>query len=186
MSDRPDQPSHEETERQDLPPETEWGSSFDRVAGLPAGIPEPTEEFRSALLASTARRAEAHGDRRRLWQSAAALLIFGCGWWFGTLGETGAPLPVGVPAVEEEPETPPVPTRPEQLERALAAITAEERPREWLRAGDAYLSGGRTDPSSALYCYRQGLEAGGAENEAALAIDDDDSWLLKALKVARK
>ncbi len=172
--------------------EEEWGSTFERVAGLPDGVPEPSDAFRSALLRSTTARAVAHGTRRRLLQLAAALSIFIAGWALGARQTEPATHPatprIGVEAAPPAEPVPAesVPANPQELERVLATETPSKRREGWLRAGDEYLAGERADPSSALYCYRQVLEASDGADAASLEITDDDSWLLKALKVARQ
>jgi hypothetical protein len=71
--------------------------------------------------------------------------------------------------------------RPADQER-LGSQQPERRADLLRRAGDLYLSE-ESDPSSALRCYTQSLNAGG---QAALAFSDDDTWLVMAIKNARR
>jgi hypothetical protein len=132
------------------------------------------------------------GRRRRtaLRSAAAAAVIFAAGWLSGTWSDaptvrrpavSGGAATVGAPPPAVEP---PFVPGPEAIERALAQTEPEERRAALRRVGDAYLGGGVVDPSAALLCYQELLDDPAAGEP--LEISSGDTWLLKALKVARR
>jgi hypothetical protein len=185
-----------ENDRGACPPEAEWGRALGACGD--SGIPAPDPAFREALLARTAQSVRLRRPRRVALQAAAGLLLFLAGWGLGSRGETplwgivprGIPpsgiaepsIGVGAPIAPDA--APAVPADPLDLERALAGQEPAERRAGWEVAGNAYLGGASPDLPAALFCYQQVL-AEQPEGEP-LELEAGDSWLLKALKVARK
>jgi len=167
-----------------------------RPPGPATILPSPDPGFRSALLARTTRQVRIRRVRARRLRVLAALLLFGSGVLVGVLSGSrlkGDPSwsldPVAAeggldPAEPEAGSLPPV--DPTSLERALARVAPSERPRRWSEFGNAYLA---ERPDAALYCYRRSLEVAArsrsGRGESAEDLSPHDSWLLRALKVAR-
>ncbi len=81
-----------------------------------------------------------------------------------------------------EPENPaPQPDRPE-VHEMLAQANPDQRSTQLRIAGDLYLQQ-RQDYAAALRCYTASLDAGGP---AALEVQPEDSWLVKAIKKDRR
>ncbi len=168
-----------------LPAEDEWGEAIGGLSGQLSGVPDPDPSFRDALLGMTGRRVRARHHRRVALQVIGAMLLFASGWAFGAWGEAPSNHRIH-PIVDSPPQAAPtVPADPADLERALAGASPEVRREKLLEAADEYLGGGEVDPSSALYCYRQILDDEDQGKGGALEISPEDSWLLKALRVAR-
>jgi hypothetical protein len=89
------------------------------------------------------------------------------------------------PVVENKKEPEKEPRQPEESAVAMewtAVESSQPRPDLYRRAGDRYLDS-EADPESALRCYGQALDAGGAADRA---VSSEDSWLLMAIKNARQ
>jgi hypothetical protein len=154
-----------------------------------AFAPGDTLELRQAILAQTGPLV-----RRRLWQRQAlwALALAGC-FVAGIL--TAWELRPAQPSVEASDEVAAVVPAPRGEEAPAAGEDMTAVAMEWLalenperqdrtslyrRAGDQYLSETQ-DLDSARRCYAQALDDG-----ANLEVTNDDSWLLMAIKLARK
>jgi len=164
----------------------EWRDAIGAL-GPAGGGSEPDPAFRARLLDRTRARVRARRRMASLVRAAAAALLFAAGWTLGARGS--APVPssppvVGAPGAPESPLPAVRPARAFDLERVLASAEPAERRAALRSAGDAYLGGERVDPSTALLCYQELLAD--RPGEVSLEIESGDSWLLKALKVARR
>jgi len=145
----------------------------------PASSPPPGGPLRRDLLDRTTRALRRRHLRRRLGAAGVLLTAYAAGLL--TVAAVTPPEPAA-PQLEvarsAEPPEPPV--TPAGLERR-----ALERPAQagelYRRAADRYLDEG--DAGNAVRCYGNALEEAGA---AGLEVSPDDSWLLIAIKHARK
>ena len=81
-----------------------------------------------------------------------------------------------------EPANPPTPPDRPELHEMLAEANPAERSAQLRIAGDLYLEQ-RKDFTAALRCYTASLDAGGP---AALELQPNDTWLVKAIKKDRR
>jgi cytochrome c-type biogenesis protein CcmH/NrfG len=148
------------------------------------GVPQATHEFRTGLLRQTRAAVRARPRRRRLLVAGAVCLAYVAG--IATVTLLGL-IPVAPPngVVTEIAQTRAAPSSPDEPEILLARVPDAERAEQirlLTKAGDLYLDV-RGDVEGALYCYRQVLELAPANQ--ALAVEQNDSWLLASLKQAR-
>jgi hypothetical protein len=150
------------------------------------------DALRNVLRARTTR--VIRWRRRARHAAVAAILLLAYGAGLGTMRlvaptetprETQIDVAHAAPPVDRQVVQPSLatapPDRPVDNER-LAAQQPERRAELLRRAGDMYLAD-ESDPSAALRCYTQALNAGGV---AALEYADSDSWLVMAIKDARR
>jgi hypothetical protein len=169
----------------------EWREALGALDPSAGSEAAPDPAFRALLLARTQSAVRARRRRGALLRGAAAALLFAAGWLLGAHGSPRDDVPASPPVVGSVPvpagegeRAPALPPNPADLERALARAEPAERRAALRRAGDAYLGGALADPSAALHCYQELLaDRPGGES---LEISGRDSWLLKALKVARR
>jgi hypothetical protein len=148
-------------------------------------------ELRQALRVQTTRVLR----RRRWWRRTRLTGALAACYLAGILTmRVAAPAPAPPPEISRQPTPPTLPDEPERVEAPRPTVeetalalewrafeATEHRAELYRQAGDRYLERER-DPSSALRCYRQALNATPPEN---LAISPSDSWLLMTLKEAR-
>jgi hypothetical protein len=155
------------------------------------------EELKHILLLQTTRVLR---RRRQLRQCGYAALLGVC-YLAGMATVRFWPQPVPSPNLpvsavpEPNPAKPPLPPGPiivqapaidshlsaPALERLGEIAAADQRAVHFFRAGDRYEKAG--DMAAALRCYKLALDAG---TESDLAVAESDSYLLMALKTARK
>jgi hypothetical protein len=150
---------------------------------FPPGPPHGDERLRETLRLQTTRAVRWRRWRNRVGLVAAVAAIY--------LAGLLTPRPFGSPPIPERPVERPVepgpagPTPPESIASALdleyRALESEQGRAELYRiAGDRYLL--EKDMASAVRCYRLALD----ESSGDLAVQAEDTWLLIALKDARK
>ncbi len=132
---------------------------------------------RRRLLARTLREVRRQRRLRRLQALGVLAASFAAG--FFTLAALVPPPCAPERALVRPAEVPAAITTPVALEWQALDRPAEA-PALYRRAGDAYLSQG--DPADALRCYGNALD----EPAADLEVSSDDSWLMIAIKHARK
>jgi hypothetical protein len=162
---------------------------YDDPEALDALLAPPTPPgdgaaLRQRLLERTLRGLR--GRRRRRHLVAAAALLACCAAGLLAPHRTG-PAPAPRQRVEGKGPAPgvPGPAAPAPSAVALewqAVEAAGKRPELYRQAADRYL-GAEDDPRSAVRCYGLALDDGRAED---LTISPQDSWLLMAIKDARK
>lgn len=136
-----------------------------------------------------------HLRRRRMFRGAlqcgGAAALFVCGIAVGVMG-SGMALETDTKSLKEPAGAMPAAQKPtfDDLLRdgeAFALLVKQAPKEEQLellrRAGDRYLSDDG-DVKIALRCYRQMLDI--ADSPQALEVDENDSWLLTALKSDRQ
>lgn len=180
-------------------PENFSDEGLDRI--LLARPSEPANtELRHSLLLQTTRVLR---RRRRLRQCSYAALLATC-YLAGIATAYFWPHSTSIPAVADQaapetlPERPPIPpvSPPPMLaqtptidpnlpapalEKLGELASAEQRAAHFFMAGDRYEKAG--EMSAALRCYKLALDAG---TESDLVVAESDSYLLMALKTARK
>jgi hypothetical protein len=145
----------------------------------PAFSPPPGGPLRRELLGRTTRALRRRHLRRRL--GAAGVLVAAYAAGLLTVAAVTPPEPAApLREVARSAQPPGPPVTPAGLEwRAL------ERPAQagelYRQAADRYLDEG--DAGNAMRCYANALEEAGA---GGLEVSPDDSWLLIAIKRARK
>ena len=146
--------------------------------------PEAGREFREALLERTCSAVRSRPRRRRLLVAGCVCLAYMAGIATVTLWTRGPAEAPGTWATQiAHTETlVDTPDEPESLLARVPEVSRSEQIRLLSRAGDLYLAQ-RDDVERALYCYRQVLEL--TPSSQLLAADQDDSWLLASLKLAR-
>lgn len=92
-----------------------------------------------------------------------------------------ASAPVKDPSQPKSPVDPYQNDTPHQIERWAGLADGKKRLVLYRRAGDGFLSRGQE--VSALRCYKQALDLGGP---AALAVREEDTWLMMQMKIARQ
>jgi hypothetical protein len=142
-----------------------------RPPALPDGEP-----LRGRLLARTLREVRRQRRLRRLQALGVLAASFAAG--FFTLAALVPPPCAPERALVRPAEPPAVLSTPVALEWQALDRPAEA-PVLYREAGDAYLSQG--DPAEALRCYGNALD-----ESADLEVSSDDSWLMIAIKHARK
>jgi len=146
--------------------------------------PQAGREFREALLERTCAAVRSRPRRRRLLVAGCVCLAYMAGIATVTLWTRGPAEAPGTWATQiAHTETlVDTPDEPESLLARVPEALRIEQIRLLSRAGDLYLAQ-RDDVERALYCYRQVLEL--TPSSQLLAADQDDSWLLASLKLAR-
>jgi hypothetical protein len=146
--------------------------------------PQAGREFREALLERTCAAVRSRPRRRRLLVACCVCLAYMAGIATVTLWTRG-PTQAPETDITQIAQTETLASRPDEPESLLARVpevSRSEQIRLLARAGDLYLVQ-RDDVERALYCYRQVLEL--TPSSQLLAVDQDDSWLLASLKLAR-
>jgi hypothetical protein len=147
--------------------------------------PHPNhDDLRRRVLGETLRTFSRIRWRRRLLVAAGFLLCYLAGfatWHFIHRSRSSTPEPplAGLPSSPS-----PRPALPAKSPRDLEWQAVEDSDRNahlFREAGDRYLQE-EFDPLSAVRCYRQALDDEGE----ALTVSPEDSWLLMAIKHARK
>ena len=150
---------------------------------LLAASPQETDSrLREAVFGQTARILRRRRLVRRLAHVAALVACFVAGLLTAEWRRPAvSPRERVIVTVAPAPAPAPPAAEPAELER-LAQRSPERRGDLFRRAGDLYATE-QGDLSSALRCYSESLDAGGAKD---LAISTDDHWLLMAIKDARQ
>ena len=145
-------------------------------------LPQPSDDFRSAILDRTGRIVRARAHRRRL-----VVLAFVAAAYIGgimtALLLTESVIPDGKGGDEAVAELSDSFIEPGELVHDSESAPLDERIRLLQQAGDLYLYA-KYDVEKALDCYRRALNAMPASRQTMVEIDD--SWLLAAVKDARK
>jgi negative regulator of sigma E activity len=132
--------------------------------------PQAGREFREALLERTCAAVRSRPRRRRLLIACCVCLAYVAGIATVTLwtrGPTQAPE-TDITQIAQTETLASGPDEPESLLARVPEVSRSEQIRLLARA---------------LYCYRQVLEL--APSSQLVAVDQDDSWLLASLKLAR-
>jgi hypothetical protein len=157
-------------------------------------VPPESSTLRGALLRRTLGVVRRRRRQRRLGLAAALAACYLAGLASMWLWQQSAPAVAPPPAeqtpvaVREQPSAPAPADGPREvpalvLERWAAQGPVERRAEFYRRAGDRYLENDGDVPA-AVRCYALALDAG-PEEDLEIA-PDQDSWLLIALKTARK
>ena len=153
----------------------------------------PGAEFRNRLLKETTRAVERRRRGRRVVQVVGILGAYVLGG-LSVAALLQAPpgdvrsIPVAAESIDTRETVSPSLTvanlrDPEWLPRRLAESTADAQRTLLLEAGDLYLER-MGDLERAVQCYRRWFEL--ANGESALDLRTEDTWLLAALKTARR
>lgn len=151
--------------------------SLESLLAPPSPAPPPSAVFERT-------RSELR-KQRRLRRLRGAAILLGCyaaGLFTMMFCVPPTPVPqdpVSAPR-QVRPPSEPV-SNPSAIELEWRAVEWEAVAGVYREAGDAYLR--ETDPGNAARCYGHALNSGGPD---ALAVDVADSWLLIAIKHARK
>lgn len=156
----------------------------EKLAPLP---PHPNRDhLRQRVLGDTLKTFRRRVRHRRLLLAAGFLLCYLAGlftWQLINRPHSPAPQPSLADRSSPPPETAPAPASESARDLEWQAVEkADRNPRLFRAAGDRYLKE-EIDPLSAVRCYRQALDE---EPEGALTVSPEDSWLLMAIKHARK
>jgi hypothetical protein len=153
-------------------------------------FPEPPEGLRESIYARTRQvvRARARGRRIAVLALMAAAYIGGITTAFlatdRALREPDNGLVAALPGKKgTDQETDEWTVSPAELMRRAESALPDEKIRLLREAGDRFLSEGY-DVENALACYRKALDT--MPESGRTRVEEEDSWLLAALKVARR
>ncbi len=154
------------------------------------GLPRPPAGLQESIFAQTCRVVRAKARQRRLVALGVVAAAYMAGittalLWTETPGRMNSGALLTSPSIDKERKDEPFPSyiEPSELVRRSETASPEDRIRLLKQAGDIYLSD-QYEIEKALQCYRRALDS--RPQSLQMRVEPDDSWLLAALKDARR